>query len=211
MEGVRVVGPISLALLGIACVMAWGIQGVGVAAFRRWAYPRLERRYGAGVALSHIVSPKRWWTGRWFRRGVFSSATCLVALLALCAFFRAWSPADLEAYQGMAAECHPVWRAFAFRQFSRGDSTAALFAKFPPTRREEFGRYGIYHYHPAESFTGVTVIARDGRLLAAGAGSCTWSFAFFETADPQLDSDYRAYIQERFAKIRQSRGDHQKP
>ena len=200
-EGVRVVGPISLALLGIACVVAWGIQGVGVAAFRRWVYPRLERRYGVGVALSHIVSPRRLWAGRWFRRGVFASAACLIILLGLCAFFRVWSPAGLEAYRGMAAECHPVWRAFAFRQFSRGDSTASLFAKFPPTRREEFGRYGIYHYGPPMAFTGFTVIARDGQLLTAGAGSCTWSFTFFETSDHQLDSDYRVYMLERLATI----------
>lgn len=209
-EGVRVVGPISLALLGISCVVAWGIQGVGVAAFRRWAYPRLERRYGAGVALSYIVSPRRLWTRRWFRRSAFACATCLILLLSLCAFLRVWHLRDFDAYRGMAAECHPVWRAFAFRQFSRGDSTASLFAKFPPTRREEFGRYGIYRYGEP-GFTGFAVIARDGRLHTAGAASCTWSFTFFETPDPQLDHDYRAYRQKRLAKVRQAREEQPKP
>jgi hypothetical protein len=203
-EGVRVVIPISLALLGVACIVAWCIQGVGIVAFRRWIYPRLERRYGAGVALSHVMSPKRLWAGRWFRRGVFVSAACLTVLLSLCAFFRVWSSADLAAYRGMAAECHPVWRAFAFRAFSRGDSTNALFAKYPPTRREVFGRYGIYRYGDL-GFTGFTVIACDGRLLTAVAGSCTWSFTFFETPDAQLDSDYHTYMHERLAKIQQTR------
>jgi hypothetical protein len=203
-EGIRVVVPISLALLGVACVVAWGIQGVGCVAFRRWVYPRLERRYGAGVALGYIVSPRRLWAGRWFRRAVFASAASLVVLLSLCAFFRVWHPRDLEAYRGMAAECHPVWRAFAFRQFARGDSTTALFAKYPPTRREEFGRYGVYHYG-GPGFTGFYVVTRDGRLLTAGAGSCTWTFTFFETTDRQLDRDYEAYMEERLEGIRQAR------
>lgn len=202
-EGIQVIVPISMVLLGIACAVAWGIQGVGVAAFRRWAYPQLERRYGAGVALTYIASPRRLWTRRWFRHGVLASAACLIGLLSLCAFLRVWHPRDLAAYRGMAAECHPVWRAFAFRQFAQGDSTAALFAKFPPTRREEFGRYGIYSYGAPMAFTGFTVIARDGRLASAGAGSCTWRFTFFETVDPQLDHDYQAYMEKRLTKRRQ--------
>ena len=35
LAGARVVSSILLTLLGIACVVAWGIQGVSVAAFRR--------------------------------------------------------------------------------------------------------------------------------------------------------------------------------
>lgn len=211
-EGVQAIVPISLAVLGVACVVAWGIQGVGVAAFRRWVYPRLERRYGEGVMLNYIVSPRRLWAGRWFRYSVFASFGCLIILLSLCAFFGVWRPLDVNAYRGMATECPPVWRAFAFRQFSRGDSTSALFTKYPPTQIEEFGRYGIYYYGQ-QGFGGFPfmVITRDSRLLAAAAGSCTWRFTFFETADPQLARDYQAYMQDRLAKKRQSREEQQKP
>ena len=117
---------------------------------------------------------------------------CLIVVVSLCAFFRVSRPADLEAYRGMAAECHPVWRAFAFRQFSRGDSTNALFARFPPTRREEFGRYGIYRYGEA-GFTGLSVVTKDGKLLSAGAGSCTWQFSFFQTKDGELEQQYATF------------------
>jgi hypothetical protein len=137
-----------------------------------------------------------------FRRGVFAFSAFLILLLSLFTFFRVWSPRDLAAYHGMAAECHPVWRAFALRQFSRGGAITALFAKYPPTERDEFGRYGIYSFYRGDlkdgiPFTGLTVIARDGRLITATAGSCTWMFTFFETADPQFKQDYKAYMQER--------------
>jgi hypothetical protein len=101
----------------------------------------------------------------------------------------------------MARECHPVWRQFAFRRFGPGDSMAALLRRFPPKHREEFGRYGIYTFHPWESnaipFTGLTVTSRDGKLLSASAGSCTWQFIFFSTKDPEIDRAYAAFRRER--------------
>jgi hypothetical protein len=202
-DGVRVLVSISFALLGIAGCAGWCIQRIGAAAFRR-VYPKLESRYGAGVSLGHLLSLRRLWTLRWFRGASFTSAACLVVLFGLCAFFRFWRPADFEAYRGMAAECHPVWRAFAFRRFSRGDSAAELFAAYPPTRREEFGRYGIYGYGEP-GFTGLAVTTKDGRLMSAAAGSCTWSFIFFTTSDDQLEREYQVYIQERTEKLRQIR------
>ena len=65
----------------------------------------------------------------------------------------------------------------------------------------EFGRYGVYGFQKGLpgglAFTSLSVITRDGKLLSAGAGSCTWQFAFFQTNDPELDRQYEALTRER--------------
>jgi hypothetical protein len=68
----------------------------------------------------------------------------LAVMVATCTFLRISHPQDIEAYSGMAWECHPVWKQFALRRFGAGDSAQKLFRRFSPTRRLEFGRYGVY-------------------------------------------------------------------
>jgi hypothetical protein len=126
-----------------------------------------------------------------------------LALLAVsaCVFLRIHNLRDIEAYRGMAAECPPIWKAFAFRRFGSGDSTQELFHRFPPARRLEFGPYGIYSFSDSPSnailFTSFSVVTRDGKLICAGAGSCTWQFTFFSTKDAELDRQYETFQQKR--------------
>ncbi len=144
-----------------------------------------------------------------------AARVALVATLALalfvgaCAFLRISRPRDLEAYLGMASECHPVWKHFALRRFGPGDSAHELFRRFPPTSRSEFGRYGIYSFSlgpPGSiSFTTVSVVTKDGKLLTAQSGSCTWQFTFFRTEDRGLDRQYAAFMQQRHRKVLQQR------
>jgi len=114
---------------------------------------------------------------------------------AICIFFRIHSPRDFEAFFEMAGESPPVWRQFAFRRFGAGDSVAELLRRYPPARREEFGRYGVYQY--GGGFIGLGVTSRDGKILSAGAASCAWKFMFFQTEDPEIDSQYAAYLKEK--------------
>ena len=89
--------------------------------------------------------------------------TVVVVLLACCIFFRISRASDVDAYIGMASECHPIWKQFALRRFGAGDSAAELFRKFTPDRREEFGRYGCYSYFRGPGglqFTGLIVTTR---------------------------------------------------
>lgn len=114
------------------------------------------------------------------------------------------------AYLGMAHECHPVWKKLALRQINAGDSAADFLMSNTPTSRLEFERYGVYGFVPGEeqgylSFTGLRVIARDGRLIRAEAGSCTWDFTFFNDGDPDFDSQHVAYIDERLG-LRRKKG-----
>lgn len=134
------------------------------------------------------------------RRIILAAVLIIAAAIGCCAFLRISRPADVEAYLGMASECHPIWKQFALRRFTAGDSAAELFQRFPPDRREEFGRYGIYsYYRGAEGipFTALGVVTRDGKLLRAESGSCTWQFCFFQTEDTELDRQFAALVKER--------------
>jgi hypothetical protein len=126
-----------------------------------------------------------------------------------CAFLHISHPRDIEAFLGMASECHPVWRQFALRKFGPGDSAQRFLSQFPPTRRVEFGRYGVYSYGTGSnsllSFTSLSVVTRDGNLISARSGSCTWQFTFFSTADPEFDRQYAVFMQERHHEAEQNR------
>ncbi len=197
-EGIRVVLPIALALFGLTSFLGWLLQGIGVLMYARWVYPRLVRRHGPGITLGKLLTPRRLWAFRKFRFSTYAGGTCLALLLFLGVLLRITSVADVDAYRGMAAECHPVWRAFACRQFSLGDSAAELARVHPPTESDAFGRYTILRYDKKHrtgggGFTSFSVVSRDGQLIAAGAASCTWRLNFFDTKDPQLDREYLRY------------------
>lgn len=112
-------------------------------------------------------------------------------LFVACIFLRIHRLRDIDAFLQMAGEAPPVWRQFAFRRFGPGDSVAELLRRFPPTHREEFGRYGVYQY--GGGFTGLGVTSRDGKILSAGAASCTWQYTFFQTKDVEIDVQYDAF------------------
>ena len=100
----------------------------------------------------------------------------------------------------MISECHPLWKQFALRRFGAGDSAEELLRRFPPTRRLEFGRYGVYSYGGGTrgpSYTGLSVVTKDGALLSAQTASCTWHFTFFSTEDAELESQYAAYMKQK--------------
>ena len=146
------------------------------------------------------MNARHLWSNKKARRFTIAAALFIALAIVCCAFLRISRPADVEAYLGMASECHPVWKQFALRRFSAGDSTAELFRRFPPSRKAEFGRYGVCSYYQSSDgipFTGLAVVTRDGRLLSAETGSCTWRFTFFRTADPDLDVQYAAYYKEK--------------
>jgi hypothetical protein len=146
--------------------------------------------------------PRHLWSNKKARRLGVVAALFSIAAIGCCVFFRITRPADIEAYRGMASECHPIWKQFALRRFGAGDSTAELLRRFSPDRREEFGRYGIYSYYAGAGgipFTSLRVVTRDGKLLSAESGSCTWRFSFFRTEDPELDRQFAELVQGRIA------------
>jgi hypothetical protein len=152
--------------------------------------------------------PRAWWPIKRPIGLLLIAAMAMLGTGVCCALLRISHPRDVEAFLGMAAECHPVWKQFALRRFGAGDSAQELFRRFPPTRGEEFGHYGVYSYTANSngfSFTGLSVVSRDGRLVSAASGSCTWHFTFFMTEDPELERQYAAMVQVRHRKAEQSR------
>jgi hypothetical protein len=127
-----------------------------------------------------------------------TTLSAIVVFLGLCKFLRISHRNDVLAYCGMHRECHPAWKQFALRRFGAGDSTKKLLRRFPPTRTEEFGRYGIYSY--GDGFTVFWVMTKDDKLLSAAVGSCTWQFTFFHTPDPELERQYAALLNARAVK-----------
>jgi hypothetical protein len=140
---------------------------------------------------------KKWVLNKWV---LTVAAAMLVALLATCAFFRISRPRDVMAYTEMALTFHPVWKQFALRRYAAGDSAEPFLQAFPPTRKWEFGRYGVYEFYPHYTerglyFAGFYVTTRDGKLLRAQAHSCEWQFDFFCVPDAECDRQHREYIE----------------
>ena len=159
------------------------------------------RHFPANMNARH-----HWWNKK--PRFTIAAAVFITLTIACCAFLRIARPADIQAYFGMAGECHPVWKQLALRRFSAGDPAAELFRRFPPNHGEEFGRYGVYSYYSSPEgiqFTGLNVVTRDGKLLSAQAASCTWQFIFFRTADSDLDVQYAAHYKETLERLENSK------
>ena len=133
------------------------------------------------------------------------SAVILLALiLAACLFVRIRQPRDLVSHLEMAIEFPAIWRELALRRFGPGDSTEDLLRICPPNRSDTFGRYAIHEYFPGENgglpMSGIAVTARDGKLISAAAGGCTWKYSFFDMPDPECDRQYELYLTNKLKK-----------
>jgi hypothetical protein len=77
----------------------------------------------------------------------------------------------------------PVLRDLAAGRIKRGDSVEELIATYPPDRIVRHANYVTLSYGVGKdglmSFEGVTVVARNGKLVAAAAWSCTYVDVFF--------------------------------
>jgi hypothetical protein len=87
-----------------------------------------------------------------------------------------------QIYEAMSRECHPVWRDLDAGRVCAGQAVEEVIGRTHPVRVEHFEDVTFLHYHPGGlTFTGLTIVAKDGRLVSAGAASCTWDWTFFDT------------------------------
>jgi hypothetical protein len=161
--------------------------------------------------MKNIMLTPRERLKRMSKRIAIVCASIGALIVAGCLFFRISSRNDLLAYFEMVAGQHPIWKQFAFRRSNAGDSADTLIRRFPPNRREEFGRYGVYQYSKREIGglwplgIGLTVTARDGRLIRAESWSCVAQFKFFDVPDADFGKEYDAFIQQQIEERRRQK------
>lgn len=116
----------------------------------------------------------------WIRIAIAAIALFVCGGLYLCWHFDIWSWRDWQIYQLMSNECHPVWTELHERRIFPGQSVDEVIAKTNPVRVTAFEDVTWLEYQKGLCFTGVTVTARNGRLVRAEAWSCTWQRIFFD-------------------------------
>lgn len=103
-----------------------------------------------------------------------------VGLVGCAWYFRIWSWHDFQVYGYMSHECHPVWRDLHWGRIRAGDDVDAVIATTNPARVEHYGDFTVLNYQEGFCFGGITLIAKNRRLMGAGAWSCCWQREFFD-------------------------------
>jgi hypothetical protein len=142
----------------------------------------------------------------WFRLSVRFVLLLLVTLLGFAWYFKIWSWRDWEIIQAMSAECHPVWRDLHWGRVQAGQNVDEVIAATKPVRVERYGDFVELIYQPGGlNFTGVNITAKKGRLVNAGAWSCTWNRVFFDEMTGDDWHDFNDAYEARWQPIRQMR------
>jgi hypothetical protein len=92
----------------------------------------------------------------------------------------------------MDEECHPVWRDFFYSRIRAGDDVDSVIARTHPSVIRREGSTVVLSYYQNYKkgdlhFTFVSAEARDGKLVCAYAGSCTWARQFFDLTGQEKD------------------------
>jgi hypothetical protein len=137
-----------------------------------------------------LLSPSRRWL--YHTRGIGALLTS--AAILTCWHFGIWSVRDWNVYQAMNRECHPVWKDLYVGTVYGGQTVEEVIARTEPSRLERFENFVLLEYckdpRPGLHFTGVTIIAQDGRLIDAQAFSCTWQHTFFKSWNEAEREDF---------------------
>jgi hypothetical protein len=136
----------------------------------------------------------------WFRLGVAVIACSLVLIPLACWQWRIWSLKDYRAFQEVSryALGQELWSG----RITAGVEVEDLIKKEPPHRLRRYGRFVELTYYsggppPPMSipFESLAVIAKDGKLIFAGAAGCTWAHFFFEMTPEESAEWNRAFEQ----------------
>ena len=125
------------------------------------------------------------WSKRWVRLSSAVTAFLLLIALAACWRWRIWSLKDYREYQEVCS--YPIGRDLWFGRIGPGRSVKEIMDVAPPHRTQQLDRFTCLVYYPGRPpgpgelpFSGLEVVAKDGRLVRASAGSCTWARLFFD-------------------------------
>ncbi len=132
---------------------------------------------------------RRVWKSRAVRRTIYGAVILAAVLAPACWYFGIHSARDVKAYIGMAMECHPVWRDLALRRVCEGQPVDEVIERTRPLLVLRHGRFVQLDYHEPLSFTVVQIVAMDGAVVQAVAGSCTWNHTFFDSMTDRDDRE----------------------
>ena len=118
---------------------------------------------------------------RWCRTAAVLLLAGLGVVFACAWHFRIWSFQDLRLYLLMSRECHPVWRDLHWGHILHGQDVEEVITRTRPLGVQRFEEFVVLGYQEPGSFAAVSVVARDGKLVAGGAWSCTWRREFFNS------------------------------
>jgi hypothetical protein len=114
----------------------------------------------------------------------------LMCLLLVCWSTGIWSYRQLEVYQAMSRECHPVWHDLWNGRIREGDDIERVIERTTPRLVERHGPFVDAVYQVG--FTGLSITAIDGRVVSASSASCTWSWVFFDGMSDRERADWAA-------------------
>jgi hypothetical protein len=142
---------------------------------------------------------------RWFRLSAGLIFSLLVVVLACAWYFRIWSWHDLVVYTMMSRECPPVWQDLQWGRVHAGQDVEEVIATTKPVRVERYGEFIRLDYQDGLSFTGITVMAKNGRPASACAWSCTWDRVFFDRLTQEDQKAFSDAYEAHWGPIRQKK------
>ena len=107
---------------------------------------------------------------RWLQRGLILA---VVVGIGFAIFDYCWNAKRRAVLAAMAQECHPIWHDLETGRVREGDDVEQVILRMRPHAVERDGKVVGLRYHPPGSYTGIKLIARDGKLVSAIAWSCT--------------------------------------
>jgi hypothetical protein len=123
----------------------------------------------------------------WCARLGISLATLLLSLIAFGIPDPPPKADEVEVVGMMYDECHAIWKDLYNHRIVAGDDVEDLILRIQPSTIDRNGEETTLayfkNYAPRAggfNLTGLTVIARHGKLVAAYASSCEWTMQFFD-------------------------------
>jgi hypothetical protein len=137
---------------------------------------------------------------KWFskrRLMIVLTALLLVSgsVLLICWHWRIWGPTDYQSFQEVSR--YPLGQDLWFGRILAGQDLESVIVQAPPHGVLHYGRFTLVLYYPGGPpipgylyLERMTIIAKDGRIVEAGAGGCGWGKVFISMS-PAEEAEYK--------------------
>ncbi len=92
---------------------------------------------------------------------------------------------------------HPIARELYLRLVGPGDDVEALIRRIPPHMLRRRGPYVSMSYFPRGplsrggiSLAATQILAKEGKVMSAGSGDCTWQLEYFDHLGPDEHAEF---------------------